>query len=84
MAAAAAEQVAEHDFFFLFFSIIGCRVFFGTRQSLCRVPDTIAECPTQNTRRISVCRQDFCRVSFAECFWGFAECPWHSASSLFP
>jgi hypothetical protein len=38
----------------------------------------LAECPIYGTRRRNLCRQILCRVLFAECNRGFAECPKHS------
>jgi len=52
-----------------------------------------AECRIKNTRQTTVCQQInavCCMPSvtlgkaFAECFWAFAECPWHSANLLYP
>ena len=39
------------------------------------------ECPICGTRQRNLCRRVLCRLLFAECNRGFAECPKHSAKS---
>jgi hypothetical protein len=65
-----------------FFWFLICRVFFDTRQSICRVSE-------KSTRQRTLLLINFlpsilCRVFFAECKIAFVKCLGHSAKNLCP
>jgi len=90
LVAASLEKICYYFWGFSHFHFAECKFLPSAFPALSK---GFVECPTKSTRQIAVCRQKdavCCMPSVtldktvAECFWAFAECPWHSANLLYP